>query len=404
MQPKAEESPLLVLILYKCWSGTELSPDEQQVLDGWLAASDLNKAAYNEILSGTWPVADLKYYNSISYDEQWEKVQQKIVAADTPTGEVPVRSLRIWWAAAASVVILILAGWWTWTWQYRPAVSQQEKQMQLADITPAKQGAILTLADGSQVQLDSLGNGIVAEQQGAEAVMSGGSLTYSRKGNVNANSVIYNALTTPRGRQFHLTLPDGSEAWLNAQSSIRYPTSFAEKERRVDISGEVYLEIKKDVAKPFYVNIPGKAAIAVLGTAFNVKAYADEPFLNTTLVSGAVKVSPTGIAQSVTLKPGYSAQIPADRPENIRTTPADLDQVLAWKNGVFYFDNATLQEVMRELSRWYDIEVIFEPGLPETHFGGKINRDVNLAGLLRGLQATGIQFRIEQGRKLVVYK
>lgn len=402
MQPKAEESPILVLTLYKCWSGTELSPDEQQVLDGWLAASDLNKAVYDEVLSGTWPVADLKYYNSISYDEQWEKVQQKITAANLPPVETPVRSLRFWWAAA-SVVVLILAGWWIWSQQQHSAVPQQEKQM-LADIAPGKQGAVLTLADGSEVLLDSLGNGIVADQQGTSAVMSGGSLTYSKNRNTNANAVIYNAVTTPRGRQFHLVLPDGSEAWLNAQSSIRYPTSFAGKERRVDISGEVYLEIKKDAAKPFFVDVPGKAEIAVLGTAFNVKAYADEPLLNTTLINGAVKVSPAGKVQAVILKPGYSAQMPANRPDNIKTVPADLDQVLAWKNGVFYFDNATLQEVMRELSRWYDIEVIFEPGLPETHFGGKINRDVNLAGLLRGLQATGIQFRIEQGRKLVVYK
>jgi ferric-dicitrate binding protein FerR (iron transport regulator) len=172
----------------------------------------------------------------------------------------------------------------------------------------------------------------------------------------------------------------------------------------VDISGEVYFEVKKDEQHPFFVNVPGRAEIAVLGTDFNVKAYVDEPYFNATLINGAVKIVTGTKGQNAILRPGYTAQIPAGQPDNIKIMAADTDQVLAWKNGVFYFDGATLQEVMRELSRWYDIEVVFEPGLPDTRFGGKISRDVNLAGLLRGLQATGVHYRIEQGRKLVVYK
>jgi transmembrane sensor len=387
MQPNSEASPLLVRILYKCWSGAELNSGEQQTLNEWLSAAPENQAAYDEIVSGEWPVAELRYYNSISFDENWDKVQRKI--------QRPVKRLHFWWAAAA--VLLMLLGS-VWFWQQQTPL-KQEKELQLADIRPGTQGAILTLADGSAIVLDSLRNGIVANQQGAKAVLLNGELSYQKTGHENANTLVYNSMTTPRGRQFHLVLPDGSHVWLNAQSSIRYPTTFTGNERRVDISGEVYFEVKKDEQKPFFVNIPGRTEIAVLGTDFNVKAYSEEPYLNTTLVNGAIK-----IGKNTILKPGYTAQIPAGQADIIKIVAADTDQVLAWKNGAFYFDSATLQEVMRELSRWYDIEVIYEPGVPDTRFGGKISRDVNLAGLLRGLQATGVHFRIEQGRKLVVYK
>jgi ferric-dicitrate binding protein FerR (iron transport regulator) len=392
MQPTSEISPLLVRILYKCWSGAVLNSDEQQALDEWLAATPQNKVVYDEIVSGQWPASDLKYYNSISYDDNWDRVQQKI----TRTEERPVRRLRFWWAAAA-VVLMLLGG--VWFWKQQVGVNH-EKGIQLADITPGTQGAILTLGDGSTVVLDSLHNGEVANQQGVKAVLLNGKLLYEKNGSEPANTVVYNLMTTPRGRQFHLVLPDGSQVWLNAQSSIRYPTAFTGKDRRVDISGEVYFEVKKDEQKPFFVNVPGRAEIAVLGTDFNIKAYTEEPYLNTTLVNGAVKVVAKG--QSTVLRPGYTAQI--GEQGNIKVVSADTEQVLAWKNGAFYFDGATLQEVMRELSRWYDIEVVYEPGIPDTRFGGKISRDVNLAGLLRGLQATGVHYRIEQGRKLVVYK
>jgi ferric-dicitrate binding protein FerR (iron transport regulator) len=390
MQPNSEISPLLVRILYKCWSGAILSADEQQALDEWLAATSQNKVVYDEIVSGQWPVSDIKYYNSISYDDNWDRVQQKIAGK-----ERPVRRLSFWWAAAA-IVLMLLGGVWFWKQQMG---IHHEKGIQLADITPGTQGAILTLGDGSTVVLDSLHNGEVANQQGVKAVLLNGKLLYEKSGGEPANSIVYNSMTTPRGRQFHLVLPDGSQVWLNAQSSIRYPTAFTGKDRRVDISGEVYFEVKKDEQKPFFVNVPGRAEIAVLGTDFNIKAYTEEPYLNTTLVNGAIKVA-TG-AKSTVLKPGYTAAIEQG---NIKVISADIDQVLAWKNGAFYFDGATLQEVMRELSRWYDIEVVYEPGVPDARFGGKISRDVNLAGLLRGLQATGVHYRIEQGRKLVVYK
>ena len=392
MQPNSEVSPLLIRILYKCWSRAALSSTEQQTLEEWLAETPQNKVVYDEIVSGEWPVADLKYYNSISYNENWDKVQQKIAGTVSSYKERPVKRLRFWWAAAA--IFLMLLGS-VWFWKQETEV-KHEKTEQLADITPGTQGAILTLADGSTIVLDSLNNGVVANQQGVKAVLLNGELSYQES--QTANTIVYNSMATPRGRQFQLVLPDGSHVWLNAQSSIRYPTTFTGKERRVDISGEVYFEVKKDEQKPFFVNVPGSIEVAVLGTDFNIKAYKDEPYLNTTLINGAVKVAGT------ILRPGYTAQIPASQPGIIKVVSADTDQVLAWKNGAFYFDGATLQEVMRELSRWYDIEVVYEPGVPDTRFGGKISRDVNLAGLLRGLQATGVHFRIEQGRKLVVYK
>ncbi|UYQ94454.1 FecR family protein [Chitinophaga horti] len=386
MQPNSDISPLLIRVLYKSWAGLDLDASEQQALNDWLNVHARNQEVFKEIVAGNWPQQDLKDYQHISFDDNWARVQQKIQAR-----EVPVRRMRYRWVAAAAVVALLAGGTWYWQAQQAPLTSVTP---QLADITPAKPGAILTLADGSTVVLDSLGNGEIANQQGVKTVLKNGQLAYEGMGAANS----FNSIATPKGRQFNVILPDGSKVWLNAESSLRYPTAFTGKERRVQVTGEAYFEIGKNEQAPFFVEVPGRAEVAVLGTRFNINAYADEAALNTTLLEGAVKV--TGPNQSTLLKPGNTAELTG----NLRVVLADIDKVMAWKNGVFNFEGATLPEVMRQLSRWYDIEVEYEPGLANIVFGGKMSRDVSLAGLLRGLEATGVHFRLEAGRKLVVHK
>jgi ferric-dicitrate binding protein FerR (iron transport regulator) len=206
------------------------------------------------------------------------------------------------------------------------------------------------------------------------------------------NEILYNTMSTPRGRQFEITLPDGTHVWLNAASSIRYPTVFAGNERKVELDGEAYFEVTKNAKQPFIVRARNKATIEVLGTSFNISAYENEKSLNTTLLDGSVKVNGT------ILKPGQQARVT----DAVRVTDhADIDKVMAWQRGFFNFEGATLEEVMQQLERWYDIDVEYEQGIPDIEFGGEMSRNMSLNGVLVALEKSGIHYRLE-GRKLIV--
>lgn len=384
MAPASAISPLSS-ILYKSWAKLPLDAAEQRTLNAWLLEED-NQLVFREITAGNWPAQDVALYNAPSLEANWELVQQKIAA------QTPVRRMWPRWVAAAGIALFMGAGLW-----YYSGHRSATHAIQLADIQPGKQGAILTLANGQQVVLDSLKNGLVSNQKGGNVVLSNGHLVY-HPSNLN-DGTDYNTMSTPNGRQFMMVLPDGSKVWLNAQSSIHYPVAFTGKERRVEVSGEAYFEIEKNNNQPFIISVAGgKADIAVLGTRFNVNAYEDESAINTTLLDGAVNVS--NRSETKLLKPGYTARLT----DHFQVTAANVDKVMAWKNGAFDFDGASLPAVMRQLSRWYDIEVVIAPGLDNIVFGGKMSRDVPLQGLLRGLESTGVHFRLEDHRKLVVYK
>lgn len=402
MPPNSAIPSLLLRLLYRSWQGQELNDHDQQQLDKWLASDPVNRRVYEEVISGKWPPAEeLNYYHNISEEEQWERLMMKV---DLPVRVLPPvnRFRRFFYRWSVAAILVGLASGIFYIWQREQEARPELAKVTLADITPGRQGAVLTLADGSVVPLDSLANGVVASQQGTQAILSNGQLSYQPGNNTDAPAR-YNTVTTPNGRQFNLILPDGSHAWLNARSSIRYPVAFNGEERSVEITGEVYLEIAQDEQHPFYVKMPNKNEIAVLGTRFNINAYADEPAINTTLLDGAVRVA-TRNGESATLKPGQTARLTGAQQGNITIVSADIEKVMAWKNGAFNFEGASLEEVMRQLARWYDIEVIYMPGLPDIHFGGKMSRDVSLAGVLRGLELMGVHFKLEDGRRLIVYK
>jgi hypothetical protein len=271
------------------------------------------------------------------------------------------------------------------------------------DIAPGKQGAILTLADGRTVVLDSLGNGVVASQGGTKVVLNNGRLAYNTEGAATAEPA-YNTMTTPKGRQFQVTLPDGTKVWLNAASSLRYPTAFTGKERTVDVTGEAYFEVAPMLSgsgdrMPFIVKINDATQVQVLGTHFNINAYKDEATINTTLLEGSVRIVNGG--EKAILRPGQQAQTGLSTRIKI-VADANVEKVMAWKNGVFDFQDATLEEVMRQLQRWYDIDVVYEKGIPKLEFIGKMGRDLSLAEVLGGLQLSKVHFRLEEGRRLVV--
>ena len=304
----------------------------------------------------------------------------------------PVPFIQRWWVAAAAVLLFGTVMFW-WMNDKKDTLSDPIVQ-QPSVIQPGQVGAILTLADGKQVSLDSIQNGVVALQDGATARVVNGELVYDGQG----SGILYNQMSTRKGRQYNLILPDGTQVWLNSASSIRYPTAFTGKERAVTITGEAYFEVAGNSKLPFRVNVDDRAEIQVLGTSFNVNAYTNEPVLKTTLLEGSVLVSAN--RQTLQLKPGEQAQLEAgEKPALIRNV--DTEKAIAWKNGYFNFNDADLYEIMRQLERWYDIEVVFTGAAPPVEFNGKLERNLSLQQMLEGLQHMQVKFKLE-GRKLII--
>lgn len=303
------------------------------------------------------------------------------------------------WQTAAAIVLLLGVGAYFYSRYSSP--SRPLKVVQTTrpahDAPPGQNGAVLTLDDGSQVVLDSTGNGVVATQNGAKVILNNGQLSYNQGAASNERS--YNTMTTPKGRQFKLVLPDGTKVWLNAASSLRYPTAFSGNERKVEITGEAYLEVAPMANMPFKVTVNNQLDVLVLGTSFNINAYQDEKMVRTTLLSGSIQVSAPGAKTPVMLQPGHQASLhPSGK---LTVSSADEEQVLAWKNGNFHFDRADIQTIMRQIARWYDVEVIYED-IPEKSFSGTIPRNVNVSKVFKILELTGnVHFSID-GNKVTV--
>ncbi|HMF70830.1 MAG TPA: FecR domain-containing protein [Flavitalea sp.] len=268
--------------------------------------------------------------------------------------------------------------------------SAVSKPASLADIRAGMDGAILKLDDGHEILLDSSADGKVKVLKGIEAVKTKGQLVY-RSGTAAVSA--YNTMTTPRGRQYHIVLSDGTSVWLNASSSIRYPVVFDNISRTVEISGEVYFEVSKEVSRPFYVNIPGRGQIRVMGTHFNVNAYTDENLMKTTLLEGSVEVSSSSDKQK--LLPGQQAILNGSVIQ--LNNAIDTFQVMGWKRGMFEFNNTSIPVLMRQISRWYDIDVRLEGNVSGRKLGGGISKYLPLEKVLKLLEAGNIQFRYENG-------
>lgn len=305
------------------------------------------------------------------------------------------------WAAAAAVVLLLSTGLYFYRQHSkRPEkviVHHTENTATQQDIRPGGNKAVLTLGNGTTIILDSAANGMVARQGGTRILkLNNGQLAYNNKGGTG-QEVVYNTLTTPRGGQYQVTLPDGSEVWLNAASSIKFPTAFVGNRRQVQVSGEAYFEIAPHASQSFEVMV-GNMKVQVLGTHFDVMAYPDEASIKTTLLQGSVKVL-QGNAE-VLLKPGQQAQVNGKGEINL-VPGVDMDKAVAWKNGLFWFDHEDIRSVMRQISRWYNVDVDIEGNIDQ-HFSGTLPRDVNVSKVFEVLEGTGgIHFKIEQ-QKIIV--
>jgi transmembrane sensor len=295
-------------------------------------------------------------------------------------------------AAASLIGLLTLAGGLWGLYHHR----QDNKRATAAtyyknEVPPGGNHAILTLANGLHVILDSTGKGSLGIQ-GAARVMkvNSGSLLYKPVSGDHSPSY-FNTITTPAGGQYQVTLADGTKVWLNALSTFKFPTSFHGPDRTVELTGEAYFEVSKDKNRPFHVRVNGMD-VEVLGTRFNVNAYSDESALRTTLLEGAVKLTKGKAA--LVLTPGQQGQTAAAGGFSI-VPNADPDEAVAWKNGYFSFDDADIREVMRQLARWYGIQVRYEGNPGNALFWGKMGRDLNLTQVLSGLDKSKIHFQLD---------
>ncbi len=348
-----------------------------------------------EVLGDTW---DSFQPEAPMPDAVSGRIQAALLNAEKPV--IQMRRRRPWMAAAAVVLVLVTAGGLWLSMPKKAVVSEQPVQtLQAPGIAPGGNKAVLTLGDGSVITLDSSGNGVLAQQGNVKVVkLANGQLAYE-DGGQGKNEVLFNTMRTPRGGEYRLTLPDGSRVWLNAASSITYPTAFVEDERKVSITGEVYFEVAKQAGMPFRVKA-GDMTVEVLGTHFNINAYAEEKTIRTTLLEGAVKVNTVG--KETLLKPGQQAGLQENGILRVKND-VDVDEVIAWKKGLFQFTDADMPAVMRQLENWYDVKVIYEGQVPERSFGGAIQRSLPLVRVLKILEENDVKFRLE-GRNIYVMK
>ena len=322
---------------------------------------------------------------------------------------VPVVRFVRWYrvVAVAAAVAAVIVGIWLVNPRMARIKEARRQQVARKDIVPGGDKALLILADGSSVVLDSARAGVIGKQ-GSTTISkaAGGRLVYAAgKGGVAvgkdgaAVSSGYNTIATPRGGQYEVTLADGSKVWLNASSSLRFPAAFSGSSREVELSGEGYFEIASNPSMPFLVRLANDTRVQVLGTRFDIMAYSDEQVVKATLLQGAVKVSKGG-ASSV-LRPGQQARMPTASSSIQVVDDPDAEAAIAWKNGIFEFNRADIHTIMRQVARWYDVDVRFEGNLPDREFVGKVSRSANIGQVLRILELSHIHFRIE-GRTIVV--
>ena len=342
-----------------------------------------------------------------------ERILQKINALkDKQAIVVPIKRFSVMHVAAAAVILILLSAA---TVFYLSNISKtnlakvDNKQDQLSnDAAPGSNKAVLTLADGSQIILDNAQNGALSQQGNTKIFkLDAGQLSYKTNGTQANGQLLYNTISTPRGGQYQIILPDGSTVWLNAASSIRFPTAFIGTKRSVELNGEAYFEVTKNTAMPFtvHVNSPttggdGGMDVQVLGTHFNVMAYNEEDALRTTLLEGAVRVT-KGAAVGL-LKPGKQAKLDKNA-GSIKILDVDVDEAIAWKNGLFLFNNDDIRTIMRQISRWYDVDISFEGDtLKGRNFTGQISRNNNVSQVLKMLELTKeVHFKMT-GKNIIV--
>ncbi|MDE3183120.1 MAG: FecR family protein [Bacteroidota bacterium] len=365
-----------------------LTETEHDELDAWVESSDENMLLFEELTDEKNIEANLEWMDKVNTEKSLKSIKKKIEF----TPEHKNLKTNKWFYSVAASVILLIAAFGI----YKIINSKQSKDASIAkinqtEIQPGGNKATLTLSNGSVIDLVSAPNGLIKGDNGTIINKSkDGEILYNDSGNSNSEAN-YNTLTTPKGGQYKIQLPDGSLVWLNAASSLKYPTSFATFERIVELKGEGYFEISKDKTKPFKVKLTDSSEVKVLGTHFNVMAYENEKSKDVTLLEGSVQITKGNNQQNLT--PGQQGRIISSK--IVLVNSVDTDQVTGWKNGQFIFHDAEIQSIMRQVARWYDVDVKYETTNTQ-HFNATISRNDPVLRLLHILEETGqIHFKTE---------
>ncbi len=382
MSQPPPELPFQIAYLIKKYIAGEISPEEQATLDAWINQSDSNRILWDDLLQGQasgWTNTPLQ---SFDMDVVIGSIHQKIRKN---------RQRRIFIYSAAAAVLLIIG---SIGMQYLKVLTPPESEMVMVvpgnEVPPGSTKARLVMDNGHTIGLDKAGDSTFAEGADVQVQQQQGVLSFQAKNNAR-ELPSFNTLITPKGGEYKLVLHDGTVVWLNAASSIRFPNRFSGKQRAVELTGEAYFEVAHDPQRPFIVTVNG-SEIQVLGTAFDVKAY--QPAITyTTLVNGAVRVAPAGSKGEV-LHPGQMAR---SGNGGLRITTADVEQVTAWKNKQIILRDADLRDIMEELSRWYNVEVVYAGDFKgATGVTIEISRDVPLKKILEMIMLTkSARFKID---------
>ncbi|MBN8878046.1 MAG: FecR domain-containing protein [Sphingobacteriales bacterium] len=379
----------------------QCSPEENRELSA-LVLNPQHEEQVRALLGSYWSQVVAAKDSVLMPDEEAEKMLEKMFHEPLKKA-APVKRMR--WrriAVAASILLAVALGSYLVFFQPSKETKEVVKVEEPAkDVkAPETNRAMITLADGSTVYLDSANNGQLAMQGNVKLVkLSNGQIAYETTGGDMLTEMKYNTLSNPRGSKvIDMALADGSHVWLNAGSSVTYPIAFIGNERNVTITGEAYFEVTTDKSKPFKVS-KGDVTVQVLGTHFNVNAYDDEDNIKVTLLEGSVKVSKG--QSSLNIKPNQQAVVNTNTVS--LNTNVDVDLVMAWKNGYFKFNRTDLKIIMREIARWYDVEVNYEGNVPLQLYNGDVPRNVNVSEVLKVLEYTGAHFKIE-GKKVTVLK
>ncbi|WP_257668819.1 FecR family protein [Parapedobacter tibetensis] len=406
-----------------------LKPAEREELVRWLVADVRHRELYARLLDKGYVAKGIRVLDEADTESALHNVNARL---DKP--RIRPRGRRIiFFRSIAAAILLAVVGITVYSVMRDRWLAVGE---QAADIAAGGNQATLTLANGRTIDLSSEQSGIIVGDgitytDGSFVISPEVGKSKSRK--VGKSDLL--SISTPKGGTYQITLPDGTQVWLNAASILRYPSKFDDKERVVELEGEAYFQVSSQLSAissqpsavgnkenqrsspqsassvfhlPFLVKTQAQT-VEVLGTQFNILAYPDEPDTKTTLLEGSVRVM-AGIDNPITLNPGQQAQTPnlTGRSKDLIMAKTriinnpDIDKVLAWKNGLFNFDGASLEEIMRQLERWYDIEVVYEKGIPDLAFIGEIERSLSLSEVLKGLKMSGVHFRLESGRRLIV--
>jgi ferric-dicitrate binding protein FerR (iron transport regulator) len=372
--------------LLKAWYDGTISPAEEAELAAVLA-SGKQEAAVHAALQSLWAQHHgQEAFPAAVSEELYQKIRPRQQAAP---GVHFMRRFR-WVAAAVFILIAGATGWLL--------LHQGTEQAQITgsiyrnDVAPGKVGATLKLSDNRVIQLDSVADGVIAVEHGMKVIKRNGEIFYEGKA-ANSEAVIYNELIAAKKQRSSATLPDGSIAWVNASSSVRYPVHFTGNERRVTMTGEAIFKVAHNEKQPFRVYARGQV-FEDLGTEFNINAYDEEPVIRTTVLEGLVQTGSTRIA------PGQQAQVAANGQVKLNTQ-VNIDEVFAWRDGQFSFSGADIEEIMKQTARWYDVEVEFTAKINQQFTIG-LNRDKTLTEFLQALEQAGhVHFEV-QGRKVTV--